>query len=231
MSFAPLVQPKHSTNARTFPLRESRRLNPNTPCFTLKMRRTNVLLLFFCLILSSSTANYEVRSLQELARLCIRHVLRVTTDGADSQSHDRGSSFSVGRGLAVAGLHKYGPRFKRRRIHRRHCNALILATRQVVASSGIGPAPSDSNNDRGEQVEDEEAGEREERRQMRGSRKAGRGTVAVEDELVEEEEQEEEKETGELLRPQPAVNVLRQRILGLPLPEPLKMYLLFYREK
>lgn len=183
----------------------------------------------------SSTAGYQVRSLQELARLCIRHVLRVTTEGGDSQSRDRGSSFSVGRGLAVAGLHKYGPRFKRRRIHRRHCNALILATRQVVASSGIGPAPSDSNGYRGEQVEDEEAGERDERRQMRGSRKAGRGTVAVEDETLEEEpveeEEQEEKETGELLRPQPAPNVLRQRVLALPLPEPLKMYLLFYREK
>lgn len=178
-----------------------------------------------------------MRSLQELARLCIRHVLRVTTDGSDGQARDRGSSFSVGRGLAVAGLHKYGPRFKRRRIHRRHCNALILATRQVVTSSGIGPAPSDSNS-YGEQVEDEEAGEREERRQMRGSRKTGRGTVAVvedetlEDEMVEEEEeQDEEKETGELLRPQPLVNILRQRILGLPLPQPLKMFLLFYREK
>lgn len=187
------------------------------------------------------TAKYEVRSLQELARLCIRHVLRVTTDGGHSQSRDRGSSFSVGRGLAVAGLHKYGPRFKRRRIHRRHCNALILATRQVVASSGIGPAPSDSNNNNhGERVEDEEACEREERRQTRGGRKAARGTVAVvedetlEEEVVEEEEEQdedEEKETGELLRPQPAVNVLRQRILGLPLPEPLKMFLLFYREK
>lgn len=226
MSFAPLVQPKLGPggSARTFPLRESRRrLDPNALVF------------FFSLTLPSSTATYEVRSLQELARLCIRHVLRVTPDGGASQSRDRGSSFSVGRGLAVAGLHKYGPRFKRRRIHRRHCNALLLATRQVVASSGIGPAPSDSSY-RGEQVEDEEAGEREERRQVRGSRKAGRGAVAVEDEtledeLVEEEEQEEEKETGELLRPQPALNVLRQRVLGLPLPEPLKMYLLFYREK
>lgn len=194
---------------------------------------------FFSLILSSLTAKFEVRSLQDLARLCIRHVLRVTTDGGDGQSRDRGSSFSVGRGLAVAGLHKYGPRFKRRRIHRRHCNALILATRQVVASSGIGPAPSDSNNNHSERVEDEEACEREERRQSRGGRKAGRGLVAVEDEtledgMVEEEEEQdedEEKETGELLRPQPAVNVLRQRILGLPLPEPLKMFLLFYREK
>ncbi|CAF90809.1 unnamed protein product, partial [Tetraodon nigroviridis] len=76
-------------------------------------------------------------------------------------------------------------------------------------------------------------------RQSFSPAKATRGTVAVvEDEtaeggMVEEEEQDEdeEKETGELLRPQPAVNVLRQRILGLPLPEPLKMFLLFYREK
>lgn len=183
-------------------------------------------------------AKYEVRTLQELARICIRHTLRVTTDAGDSQSRGRGSSFSVGRGLAVAGLHKYGPRFKRRRVHRRHCNALVLATRQVVASSGIGPAPLDSNNNQGGRAEDEEAGEREVRRQMRGSRKAVRGAVGVveEDETVEEddrqeEEEEEERETGELLRPQPAVNILRERILGLPLPEPLKMYLLYYREK
>ncbi|TMS16501.1 Protein-L-isoaspartate O-methyltransferase domain-containing protein 2 [Larimichthys crocea] len=205
VSFAPLVLPKHSTNGKpkTVPL-----------------------------------PRYEVRTLQELARICIRHTLRVTTDGGDSQSRGRGSSFSVGRGLAVAGLHKYGPRFKRRRVHRRHCNALVLATRQVVASSGIGSAPLDSNNNQGGRAEDEEeAGESEVRRQMRGSRRAGRGvveeeeTVEEEDEEEEQEEEEEEKETGELLRPQPAVNILRERILGLPLPEPLKMYLLFYREK
>lgn len=178
--------------------------------------------------------------MQELARICIRHTLRVTTDGRDSLSRGRGSSFSVGRGLAVAGLHKYGPRFKRRRVHRRHCNALVLATRQVVASSGIVPPPLDSNNNQGGGAEDEEeAGEREARQQMRGSRRAGRGAGAVmeEEETVEEEEEEqqegeeEEKETGELLRPQPPVNLLRERILGLPLPEPLKMYLLYYREK
>lgn len=186
-----------------------------------------------------------MRTLQELARICIRHTLRVNTDGGDNQTRGRGSSFSVGRGLAVAGLHKYGPRFKRRRVHRRHCNALVLATRQVVANSGIGSASLDSNNNQGGRVEDEEeAGEREVRRQMRGNRRAGRGggggggvvveeeeTVEEEDEEEEQEEEEEEKETGELLRPQPAVNILRERILGLPLPEPLKMYLLFYREK
>ncbi|XP_058499954.1 protein-L-isoaspartate O-methyltransferase domain-containing protein 2 [Solea solea] len=175
---------------------------------------------------------YEVRTLQELARICIRHTLRVTTDGGDGQSRGRGSSFSVGRGLSVAGLHKYGPRFKRRRVHRRHCNI------QVVASL-------DSNNNQGERAVDEEeataaAEEREARQHMRGSGRVTRGVVMEEEEPVEEvdeeeeepeEEEEEEKETGELLRPQPAVNVLRERILALPLPEPLKMYLLFYREK
>ncbi|XP_029012692.1 protein-L-isoaspartate O-methyltransferase domain-containing protein 2 [Betta splendens] len=216
VSFAPLVLPKHSTNGR-----------PKT----------------------APLPKYEVRTLQELARICIRHTLRVTTDGGDGQTRGRGSSFSVGRGLAVAGLHKYGPRFKRRRVHRRHCNALVLATRQVVSSGGVGPAPPlDTNNNQGGRAEDEEeAGEREGRRQARGARRAGRGragggggVVVEEDETVEEEdeeeepeeeEEEEEKETGELLRPQPAVNILRERILGLPLPEPLKMYLLFYREK
>lgn len=198
--------------------------------------------LFFLTALNFA-AKYEVRTLQELARICIRHTLRVTTDVGDSQSRGRGSSFSVGRGLAVAGLHKYGPRFKRRRVHRRHCNALVLATRQVVASSGIGPAPPDNNNNQGGRAEDDEeeagGGEREARRQARGSRRAGRGAgglaeeeeTVVEEEDEEEEQEEEEKETGELLRPQPAVNVLRERILSLPLPEPLKMYLLYYREK
>lgn len=187
-------------------------------------------------------AKYEVRTLQELARICIRHTLRVTTDGGDGQARGRGSSFSVGRGLAAAGLHKYGPRFKRRRVHRRHCNTLMLATRQVVAGGGMAPASLDSNNNQEGRVEDEEAVvERQARRPARGSRRAGRGRLVEEEETVEEEEEEEEaeerdeeeeeKETGELLRPQPAVNVLRERILGLPLPEPLKMYLLFYREK
>lgn len=80
----------------------------------------------------------------------------------------------------------------------------------------------------------------EARRPMRASRRSARRALAEEETVEEEdeeerreedEEEEEEKETGELLRPQPAVNLLRERILSLPLPEPLKMYLLFYREK
>ncbi|XP_034027991.1 protein-L-isoaspartate O-methyltransferase domain-containing protein 2 [Thalassophryne amazonica] len=212
VSFAPLVLPKHNTNGK-----------PKT----------------------TPLPKFEVRTLQELTRICIRHTLRVTTNGTDTQSRGRGSSFSVGRGLAVAGLHKYGPRFKRRRVHRRHCNTLVLATRQVVTSGGISTsAPLDSNNNQGaraaavEEEEVAEVGERETRHQMRGSRKMERAAGGmIEEETVEEEdeeeeqEEEEEKETGELLRPQPNVNILRERVLCLPLPEPLKMYLLYYREK
>lgn len=138
VSFAPLVQPKHSANCKP----------KNVPL-----------------------PKYEVRTLQELSRICIRHTLQVTTEGGASQLRFRGSSFSVGRGLAVAGLHKYGPRFKRRRVHRRHCNALVLATRQVVASTGMGSNPPDTNNNQGggggRSRQDEEAGEKEARRPTR----------------------------------------------------------------
>lgn len=52
---------------------------------------------------------------------------------------------------------------------------------------------------------------------------------------LQEEDEEEESVAGEeeekVKQAEAPVNVLRQRILGLPLPEPLKMYLLYYREK
>ncbi|XP_072290413.1 protein-L-isoaspartate O-methyltransferase domain-containing protein 2-like isoform X2 [Eucyclogobius newberryi] len=210
VSFAPLVQPKHgSGRLRSVPLPQ-----------------------------------FEVRSLQELSRICIRHALRVAP-APHSPPRGRGTSFGVGRGLAVAGLHKYGSRFKRRRVHRRHCNALVLATRQVVASThSPGPNPPDGNNNQGVggvQEEEEPSGEREvhgrhQRRGRRACRNRDDEREAEEREEEEEEEEsvgetEEERETGELLRPQPIVNLLRERILALPLPEPLKMYLLFYREK
>ncbi|CAL8366778.1 unnamed protein product [Lota lota] len=186
-----------------------------------------------------------VRTLQELARVTIRHALRVTPDGGGgAPARGRGPSFSVGRGLAVAGLHKYGPRFKRRRVHRRHGNSLASSGRQAAQS---GAAPPDSNNNhhhhhhhrrgRGggadeEEEEEEEEDEREARRRRRGGRRAGRGAVEEPDAAGDEGhagaggEDQEERGRGE-----PTVNVLRERILGLPLPEPLKMYLLYYREK
>ncbi|EHB12440.1 Protein-L-isoaspartate O-methyltransferase domain-containing protein 2 [Heterocephalus glaber] len=47
---------------------------------------------------------------------------------------------------------------------------------------------------------------------------------------LEEERREEEKTSAES-KPDPPVNFLRQKVLSLPLPDPLKYYLLYYREK
>ncbi|VTJ56768.1 Hypothetical predicted protein [Marmota monax] len=47
---------------------------------------------------------------------------------------------------------------------------------------------------------------------------------------LEEERREEEKTLPET-KPDPPVNFLRQKVLSLPLPDPLKYYLLYYREK
>ncbi|XP_031650604.1 protein-L-isoaspartate O-methyltransferase domain-containing protein 2-like [Oncorhynchus kisutch] len=166
-------------------------------------------------IKTSKTAplpTFEVRTLQELARIAIRHTLRVTTDNRGGQQRGRGS-FGGGRGLGVSGLHKYGPRCKRRRIHRRHCNSVVLSSALPTS------APLDNNNNRGGQKEEEQ-----------GRATRGAGEEAAEEE-EEEEEEEAERETGELLRAEPPINILRERILCLPLPEPLKMYLLYYREK
>ncbi|XP_064203124.1 protein-L-isoaspartate O-methyltransferase domain-containing protein 1 isoform X2 [Anguilla rostrata] len=54
-----------------------------------------------------------------------------------------------------------------------------------------------------------------------------------EDERIEDESKEEEdKDSGEALKPdEPQLNLLRDRIMALPLPEALKAYLLYYREK
>ncbi|CAL8255195.1 unnamed protein product [Arctogadus glacialis] len=185
----------------------------------------------------------EVRSLQELARISIRHALRVTRDGAGGgggAARGRGSSFSVGRGLAVAGLHKYGPRFKRRRVHRRHSNSLAPGGRAAAAQSGSAPPDGNNNNthhrrarERGATEEEEEDDDREARRRRRGGRRVLRGAPEEPEEPAEEpaEDGDEPRARGEPPRAEPAVNVLRERILGLPLPEPLKMYLLYYREK
>ncbi|XP_064812370.1 protein-L-isoaspartate O-methyltransferase domain-containing protein 2-like isoform X2 [Oncorhynchus masou masou] len=143
---------------------------------------------------------FEVRTLQELARIAIRHTLRVTTDNGGGQPRGQGS-FGGGRGLGVSGLHKYGPRVKRRRVHqRRHCTSVVLAH-----NADPTPAPLDNNNNNHGGQED-------------GQRRAAR-------------EEEAEKETGEVLPAEPPINILRERILVLPLPEPLKMYLLYCREK
>ncbi|KAG8567086.1 hypothetical protein GDO81_013494 [Engystomops pustulosus] len=48
---------------------------------------------------------------------------------------------------------------------------------------------------------------------------------------VEEDSREEEEQVASETKSDPPVNVFRERILSLPLPDPLKCYLLYYREK
>ena len=48
---------------------------------------------------------------------------------------------------------------------------------------------------------------------------------------LEEERQEEEVTTPPNTKPEPPVNFLREKVRSLPLPDPLKYYLLYYRVK
>ncbi|XP_054433481.1 protein-L-isoaspartate O-methyltransferase domain-containing protein 2 [Pteronotus mesoamericanus] len=50
------------------------------------------------------------------------------------------------------------------------------------------------------------------------------------DGLDEEQREEEEQRLAEA-KPEPPVNLLREKVLSLPLPDPLKHYLLYYRDK
>lgn len=45
------------------------------------------------------------------------------------------------------------------------------------------------------------------------------------------EQREEEEQTSAETKPEPPVNFLREKVLSLPLPDPLKYYLLYYRDK
>lgn len=177
---------------------------------------------------------FEVRSLQDLARLAIRHTLRATSGAPEGRSKGR-VSFPGARAM-----HRYGPRFKRRRLHRRRVDSLILrdsAIPSLVELRAHGaPRESEDGEEEGEEEEEEGRG-----RGGRGGGNGGRrgkgvrGEEEQEDEEEqaardEEDEEEEEKGKGEP-QGEPPVNILRERILGLPLPEPLKMYLLYYREK
>lgn len=55
------------------------------------------------------------------------------------------------------------------------------------------------------------------------------------EEIKEEDEEEDEEKEGSEEQPlkaeEPRVNLLREKILSLPLPDALKAYLLYYREK
>lgn len=178
-------------------------------------------------------ASFEVRSLQDLARLAIRHTLRVTSGASEGRSKSR-VSFPGARAM-----HRYGPRFKRRRLHRRRVDSLILRDSAIpslveLRAHGV-PREAEDGEEEGEEEEEEGRG----KSSRRGGSRRGKGTSGDEDQedeedhvSREEEEDEEEEEKGKGdPQGEPPVNILRERILGLPLPEPLKMYLLYYREK
>nr|XP_046221359.1 protein-L-isoaspartate O-methyltransferase domain-containing protein 2a isoform X1 [Oncorhynchus gorbuscha] len=143
---------------------------------------------------------FEVRTLQDLARISIRLTLKKTV---------------AGPGPLPRRLAHSRERFRRRRAQ--HRGSTLLSNRYVFMSRLI-PGPMDNNNNRSgtdteEEQEDEEVEE---------------GNCRV---LGDPEEEEEERREGGALLHEAPVNLLRERILGLPLPEPLKMYLLHYREK
>ncbi|XP_055748684.1 protein-L-isoaspartate O-methyltransferase domain-containing protein 2-like isoform X1 [Salvelinus fontinalis] len=140
---------------------------------------------------------FEVRTLQDLARISIRLTLKKTVAGPGLLPRRR--------------LAHNGEQLRRAQ----HSGSTLLSNRYVFMSRLI-PGPMDDNNRSDTEEEEEE------------------GNCRILGEPEEEEEQEEEgeesREGGALLHEAP-VNLLRERILGLPLPEPLKMYMLHYREK
>ncbi|XP_051515880.1 protein-L-isoaspartate O-methyltransferase domain-containing protein 2-like [Myxocyprinus asiaticus] len=159
---------------------------------------------------------FEVRTLQDLARIAIRHTLRQPIAMGEGRTKRR-VSFPGARAM-----HRYGPRFERRRFCRRFYRQCVNSV--VLHDSMIPTAIDDCQYPGGVEEEEEEVEEEEER-----------GCRRVREDLPEEDEEgtgnEEEKSKSECIRSEPPVNILRERILRLPLPEPLKMYLLYYREK
>lgn len=159
----------------------------------------------------------EVRTLQDLSRIAIRHTLRQPIAMGEGRTKRR-VSFPGARAM-----HRYGPRFERRRFCRRFYRQCVNSV--VLHDSMIPTAMDDCNYPGGVEEEEEEVEEEEER-----------GCRRVREDLPEEDEEgcsgtEEDKSKDGCARAEPPVNILREKILRLPLPEPLKMYLLYYREK
>ncbi|XP_076874551.1 protein-L-isoaspartate O-methyltransferase domain-containing protein 2a isoform X2 [Brachyhypopomus gauderio] len=141
-------------------------------------------------------AMFEVRSLQDLARISIRQTLKKSVSGL----------WPLPRRVGFRGR----SRMKQRREHR---DSTLLTNRYVFMSRLI-PGPLNDNNHPGTDDEEEDC----------------RGVCEREEDEVEDDQDGRRKEDRVLLTEAP-VNLLRERILSLPLPEPLKMYLLYYREK
>lgn len=135
---------------------------------------------------------FEVRSLQDLARISIRQILKKSGSGSMPLPRRTGS--------------------KRRNNlrHKREPRDTALLTNSYLFMSRLIPGTMDNNNN--QSASDNEDDDEDCRR------------------AFEQEENGRRKEGSVLVSDIP-FNILRERILSLPLPEPLKMYLLYYREK
>lgn len=143
-------------------------------------------------VLSCAAAMFEVRSLQDLARISIRQTLKKSVSG----------SWRLPQ--------KVGSRGRSRLKHRREQRDSTHLTNNYMFMSRLIPRAIDDNNNQSDDDED------------------CRGVCERVDDEVGEGEDGRRKEARVTEAP---VNVLRERILSLPLPEPLKTYLLYYREK
>lgn len=163
---------------------------------------------------------FEVRSLQDLSRITIRHLLKKSLSGTwplpRRSGNNRGSS-----------------RHKRRRDHR---DSTSLLTNRYVFMTRLIPGPMDGNNNQSGSEDDEDDDEDEDN--LENNCRAVCERIQDDEEAVaaaevEEEEEDDEvgRREGSVLLMETQVNPLREKILSLPLPEPLKMYLLHYREK
>lgn len=155
--------------------------------------RMNDAFFFFC-----AAAMFQVRSLQDLSRISIRHILKKSVSG----------SWPLPQ--------KVGSRGRSRLKQRREQRDSTLLNNHYMFMSRLIPRAIDDNNNQSDSDDDDDDNEN-----CRGI------CERVNDELGESEEGRR-KEASVTEAP---VNILRERILSLPLPEPLKTYLLYYREK
>lgn len=148
--------------------------------------------IFFC----CAATMFEVRSLQDLARISIRQTLKKSVFG----------SWPLPQKVRSGGR----SRLKQRREQR---DSTLLTNHYMFMSRLIPRALDDNNNQSDSDDHDDE--------DCRGV------CERVDDELGEGEDGRRKEASVT----EPPVNFLRERILTLPLPEPLKTYLLYYREK
>ncbi|TSR39573.1 Protein-L-isoaspartate O-methyltransferase domain-containing protein 2 [Bagarius yarrelli] len=139
--------------------------------------------------------SFEVRSLQDLARIFIRQTLKKSLSGSWPRPHKASSK-------------------RRSRLIQRHGRDSTLLTNQYMFMSRLIPRAIDDNNNQSESEDDDEE-----------------YCSDVCKRVDDEPGNGGDGRRNEAKSAEASVNFLRERILRLPLPEPLKTYLLYYREK